>query len=68
MRLKNVLIVTEDIERSKKFYKDLFGLEVIFDYLIFSTDKLHLHRRSNFNQIAVRIVKPDNFLPPGMLH
>ena len=31
MRLKNVLIVTEDIERSKKFYKDLFGLEVILD-------------------------------------
>lgn len=31
MRLKNVLIVTEDVERSKKFYKDLFGLEVILD-------------------------------------
>ncbi|MEY8391886.1 glyoxalase [Lachnospiraceae bacterium] len=31
MRLKNVLIVTEDTERSKKFYKDLFGLEVISD-------------------------------------
>lgn len=31
MRLKNVLIVTEDIERSKKFYKDLFGLEVVLD-------------------------------------
>lgn len=31
MRLKNILIVTEDIERSKKFYKDLFGLSVILD-------------------------------------
>lgn len=31
MRLKNVLIVTEDIERAKKFYKDLFGLNVILD-------------------------------------
>lgn len=31
MRLKNVLIVVEDIERSKKFYKDLFGLNVILD-------------------------------------
>ncbi len=31
MRLKNILIVTEDIERSKKFYKDLFGLEVVLD-------------------------------------
>lgn len=31
MKLKNILIVTEDLERSKKFYKDLFGLEVILD-------------------------------------
>lgn len=31
MKLKNVLIVTQDIERSKKFYKDLFGLDVILD-------------------------------------
>ena len=31
MKLKNVLIVAEDIERSKKFYKDLFGLDVILD-------------------------------------
>ena len=31
MKLKNVLIVTENMERSKKFYKDLFGLEVILD-------------------------------------
>ena len=26
MKLKNVLIVTNDIERSRKFYHDLFGL------------------------------------------
>ncbi len=31
MRLKNVLIVVNDIERSKKFYKELFGLDVILD-------------------------------------
>ena len=31
MRLKNILIVVSDIEKSKKFYKDLFGLEVILD-------------------------------------
>ena len=31
MKLKNVLIVVENIEKSKKFYKDLFGLEVILD-------------------------------------
>ena len=31
MRLKNVLIVVKDIERSKKFYRDLFGLQVVLD-------------------------------------
>lgn len=32
MHLKNILIVVEDIERSKAFYRDLFGLEVIADF------------------------------------
>ena len=32
MRLKNVLIVVNDIERSKNFYKDLFGLQVLMDF------------------------------------
>ena len=31
MKLKNILIVVKDIERSKKFYRDLFGLEMILD-------------------------------------
>lgn len=31
MKLKNVLIVVNDIEKSKSFYKDLFGLDVILD-------------------------------------
>ena len=31
MRLKNVLIVVSDIERSRKYYHDLFGLEMILD-------------------------------------
>ena len=31
MKLKNILIVVKDIERSKKFYQDLFGLEMILD-------------------------------------
>lgn len=32
MRLKNVLIVVGDIEVSKAFYKDLFGLQVLTDF------------------------------------
>ena len=31
MKLKNVLIVVRDIERSRKYYHDLFGLDVILD-------------------------------------
>ena len=31
MKLKNVLIVVKDIERSRRFYHDLFGLELLLD-------------------------------------
>ena len=31
MKLKNVLIVVRDIERSKKYYRNLFGLDVVMD-------------------------------------
>ena len=31
MKLKNVLITVSDIEESKRFYHDLFGLDVILD-------------------------------------
>lgn len=31
MKLKNILIVVEDIEKSKQFYHDLFGLSVVRD-------------------------------------
>lgn len=31
MKLKNIVIVVKDIERSKQFYKELFGLDVILD-------------------------------------
>ena len=31
MKLKNVLIVVRNIEKARRFYHDLFGLEVILD-------------------------------------
>ena len=31
MKLKNILIVVKDIGRSRQFYHDLFGLEMILD-------------------------------------
>ena len=31
MKLKNILIVVKDMEKSIAFYRNLFGLEVILD-------------------------------------
>ena len=31
MRLKNILIVVKDIEKSRKFYHDLFGIDLMLD-------------------------------------
>ena len=31
MKLKNILIVVKDIEKSKRFYHNLFGLDMILD-------------------------------------
>lgn len=31
MKLKNILIVVKDIEKSKQFYHDLFGLDMLLD-------------------------------------
>lgn len=32
MKLKNILFVVSDIEKSKRFYEELFGLKVITDF------------------------------------
>ena len=32
MKLKNVLVVVKDIEKSREFYHDLFGLDTILDH------------------------------------
>ena len=31
MKLKNILIVVKEIERSRRFYHDLFGLDTVLD-------------------------------------
>ena len=48
MRLRNILIVVEDIEKSKKFYHDLFGLETILDddACVILSEGLVLQKRS----------------------
>lgn len=32
MKLKNILFVVSDMERSKRFYRELFGLETVTDF------------------------------------
>jgi len=54
MRLKNILIVVEDIERSKAFYRELFGLEVIRDFgeNVILTEGLVLQERKTWEQFV----------------
>ena len=41
MKLKNVLVVVKDIEKSREFYHDLFGLDTILNH-----GKYSFNRRS----------------------
>lgn len=47
MRLKNVLVVVEDLERSRRFYSELFGLGVVAcqDGIVIMTEGLVLQER-----------------------
>lgn len=62
MKLKNILIVVEDIERSKKFYKDLFGLEVILDNdgNVILTEGLVLQDKKIWAQFLEKQIIPEN--------
>lgn len=52
MRLKNFLLVVEDMERAKKFYKELFGLDVLrdFDTNVILAQGLVLQERVSWEQ------------------
>ena len=56
MRLRNILIVVEDIEKSKKFYYDLFGLDVILDNEgnVILTEGLVLQEKTIWNNFLER--------------
>lgn len=52
MKLKNVLLVVEDVKKSSEFYKDLFNLHVVSDFgskVIFS-DGLVLQEKDAFEK------------------
>ena len=53
MRLKNILLVVSDIEKSKAFYRELFGLEVITDFggNVILTEGLVLQEKADWERL-----------------
>jgi len=62
MRLKNVLIVVKDIERARRFYHDLFGLELVLDNEgnMILTDGLVLQEEKYWKEFLGREIIPEN--------
>ena len=62
MKLKNVLIVVKDIEQSRRFYHDLFGLEVVLplDGKCILTEGLVLQEEGIWKRFLGREVMPYN--------
>ena len=62
MKLKNILIVVKDIEKSKQFYHDLFGLEVIrdFDGNVILTEGLVLQDKNIWKDILKKDIIPES--------
>ena len=62
MRLKYFLIVVKDIERSKQFYHDLFGLEMILDNdgNMILTDGLVLQEEKYWKEFLKKEIIPEN--------
>ncbi len=54
MRLKNVLLAVSDIEKSKRFYQDLFGLNVVRDFgeNLILTEGLVLQEKKIWEQLT----------------
>lgn len=62
MRLKNILIVVEDIEKSKQFYHDLFGLDTILEQEgnLMLTEGLVLQEKKIWKEALGKEVIPNN--------
>ncbi len=62
MKLKNVLIVVKDIEKAKKFYHDLFGLDVVLDQEgnVILTEGLVLQDEAIWKKYLSKEVVPKN--------
>ena len=62
MRLKNVLIVVKDIEKSRKFYHDLFGIDLVLDNdgNMILTEGLVLQDKKIWKSFLGRDILPQN--------
>ena len=62
MKLKNVLIVVSDINRARRFYHDLFGLELILDNdgNMVLTEGLVLQEEKYWREFLGREIVPEN--------
>ena len=62
MKLKNVLIVVKDIERSRQFYHDLFGLDLVLDNdgNMVLTEGLVLQAEGYWTEFLGREIIPEN--------
>ena len=62
MKLKNVLIVVKDIEKSRQFYLDLFGLELVRDNdgNMILTEGLVLQEEKYWTGFLGKAVVPEN--------
>ena len=62
MRLKNVLIVVKDIEKSRKFYHDLFGIDLVLDNdgNMILTESLVLQDEKIWKSFLGRDILPQN--------
>jgi len=62
MRLRNFLIVVKDIEKSKQFYRELFGLIPVTDYdgNVILTEGLVLQDQAIWKKFLGRDIIPEN--------
>lgn len=62
MRLKNVLVVVKDMEKSKRFYHDLFGLDMVVDHggNVILTEGLVLQEEKIWKKFLNRDIIPKN--------
>lgn len=60
MKLRNVLIVVNDVEKAKEFYRDLFGLHVLMDMgeNVILTEGLVLQEKKLWESFTGKTVMP----------